>query len=123
MSAFVFGCGPIGARGDAGRDESVAALRAAWDGGIRHFDTAPSYGDGAAERLLGDALRELPRDEVTVSTTVGRVQMAVLDPYAAGSGPRREPAFDFSGDAVRSSLAGSLSRLGMNRVDTVFVHD
>lgn len=123
MSALTFGCGPIGARGDAGRDESLEALRAAWDGGIRHFDTAPSYGDGVGERLLGDALREVPRDAVTVSTKVGRVRMAVANPYVADPGPRCEPAFDFSADAVRSSLAGSLSRLGMHRVDTVFVHD
>jgi D-threo-aldose 1-dehydrogenase len=123
VNPLVFGCGPIGARGDAGREESFEALRAAWDGGIRHFDTAPSYGDGAGERLLGDALKKLPRDEVTVSTKVGRVRMAVQNPYAADPGPRREAAFDFHADAVRSSVFGSLSRLGMNRLDTVYVHD
>lgn len=123
MNALVFGCAPIGARGDAGRDESIAALRTAFESGVRQFDTAPSYGDGAAERLLGDALRGMPRDQLTVSTKVGRVRMAVANPYVPDPGPRREAAFDFTADAVRSSVAGSLSRLGMNRVDTVFVHD
>ncbi|OLF18519.1 aldo/keto reductase [Actinophytocola xanthii] len=106
---LTFGCGPIGARGDAGRTESLAALRTAWEGGIRHFDTSPSYGDGAGERLLGDALRGLPRDQMSVSTKVGRTRSAAQTQHGAA--------------AVRSSVHGSLSRLGLNRLDTVYVHE
>jgi D-threo-aldose 1-dehydrogenase len=122
MSALVFGCGPIGARGDAGRAESLSALSAAWAGGIRHFDTAPSYGDGAGERLLGEALRMWPRDQVSVSTKVGRVRMAIADPYGTDT-TRREPLFDFTATAVKRGVGESLDRLGVDRVDTVFVHD
>jgi len=120
MSLLAFGCGPIGGRGD--RAESLAALSAAWAGGIRHFDTAPSYGDGAGERLLGEALRTWPRADVTVSTKVGRVRMAIADPYG-GDTTRREPLFDFTAAAVKQSVATSLDRLGLDRIDTVFVHD
>jgi D-threo-aldose 1-dehydrogenase len=123
MSALAFGCGPIGGRGDAGRDESLAALEAAWDGGIRHFDTAPSYGDGAGERLLGEALRDRPRDEVFVSSKVGRVRMALADPYGTAPGPRREPLFDFTADAVERGVDDSLTRLGLDHLDLVLVHD
>ncbi|GAB1510535.1 aldo/keto reductase [Actinophytocola sp. KF-1] len=122
MSALVFGCGPIGARGDAGRAESLAALSAAWAGGVRDFDTAPSYGDGAGERLLGEALRRWPRESVRVSTKVGRVRMALADPYGTAS-VRREPLFDFTATAVRRGVAESLDRLGLDRLDTVYVHD
>ncbi|TDV57535.1 aldo/keto reductase [Actinophytocola oryzae] len=123
MSALAFGCGPIGGRGDAGRVESLAALETAWEGGIRHFDTAPSYGDGAGERLLGEALRTWPRHEVVVSSKVGRVRMAIADPYQRASGTRRDPLFDFAGDGVRRGVLGSLGRLGLSFLDTVLVHD
>lgn len=122
MSALAFGCGPIGGRGDAGRTESLAALAAAWEGGIRHFDTAPSYGDGAGEVLLGQALRQWPRAEVTVSSKVGRVRMAIADPYGDDT-LRREPLFDFTADAVRRSVDESLTRLGLDRLDLALVHD
>ena len=122
MSALAFGCGPIGGRGDEGRAESLAALSAAWAGGIRHFDTAPSYGDGAGERLLGELLRRVPRAEVTVSSKVGRVRMAIADPYGTDTA-RREPLFDFTAPAVQRSVAASLDRLGLDRLDVVLVHD
>jgi D-threo-aldose 1-dehydrogenase len=111
VTGLAFGCGPL---------RAGAALDAAWEGGIRHFDTAPSYGDGVAEDLLGRALRQWP-DDVRVSTKVGRVRMAVADPYGAPDGPRREPLFDFRAEAVRASVARSRTRLG--RLDTVLVHD
>jgi D-threo-aldose 1-dehydrogenase len=123
VSALAFGCGPIGGRGDAGRDESLAALATARERGIRAFDTAPSYRDGAGERLLGEALRAWPRDEVVVSSKVGRVRMAIADPYRADPGARREPVFEFVGGAVRRSVFDSLDRLGLSSLDAVLVHD
>jgi D-threo-aldose 1-dehydrogenase len=123
QNPLAFGCGPIGGRGLVERSASLAALRAAWEGGIRHFDTAPSYGDGAGERLLGEALRAWPRDEVVVSSKVGRMRMAVVDPYRADAGERREPLFDFAGPAVRRSVVESLDRLGLSWLDIVLVHD
>ncbi len=63
-------------------DDARAAVDAAWDGGIRTFDTAPHYGLGLSERRLGDALRHRPRDEYVICTKVGRL----LEPAVPGPG-------------------------------------
>lgn len=123
MSALAFGCGPIGARGLSGRDESLAALAAAWALGIRHFDTAPSYGDGVGELMLGEAAARWPRSEYTVSTKVGRLRMAIADPYGPHRGSPRQALFDFTAGAVRRSITASLERLGIDHIDLVLVHD
>ncbi|TXK38971.1 aldo/keto reductase [Nonomuraea sp. C10] len=132
LDRLCFGCGPIGglaaAGGDTGPERAeeiaVAAVEAAWECGLRSFDTAPSYGDGAAERLLGTALRGLPRDRFTVSGKVGRRTMAIADPYRLdGAAARREPRFDFTAAVVRRTVETSLERLGFDRLDTVFLHD
>jgi D-threo-aldose 1-dehydrogenase len=109
-------------------DESDAALAAAWDGGIRYFDTAPHYGLGLSERRMGAVLRERPRDELVVSTKVGRL----LEPNPGATGDDDEgfavPATqrrrrDYSRDGVLRSLEESLERMGLDRIDVVFVHD
>ena len=113
-------------------DDARAAVDAAWDGGIRTFDTAPHYGLGLSERRLGDALRHRPRDEYVISTKVGRL----LEPGQPepGGPPGRDPEgfavparyvrrFDFSADGVRRSLEASLDRLGLDRVDIALIHD
>jgi D-threo-aldose 1-dehydrogenase len=111
-------------------DDARAAVDAAWDGGIRTFDTAPHYGLGLSERRLGAALRRRPRDQYVVSTKVGRL----LEPAAPGSAAGRDPEgfavparhvrrFDFSADGVRRSLEDSLVRLGLDRVDIALIHD
>jgi D-threo-aldose 1-dehydrogenase len=110
--------------------DARAAIDAAWDGGIRAFDTAPHYGLGLSERRLGDALRHRPRDAYVISTKVGRL----LEPADAAATPGRDtegfavPAryvrrFDFSADGVRRSLEASLRRLGLDRVDIALIHD
>jgi len=110
-------------------DDAVAIVDAAWEGGVRYFDTAPHYGLGLSERRLGAALRSRPRDEFVVSTKVGRT----LEPNPAPTGSdlaegfavpddlRRR--FDFGRDAVLRGLEASLQRLGLDRVDVVLVHD
>jgi D-threo-aldose 1-dehydrogenase len=126
-----------------------AAVDAAWDGGIRAFDTAPHYGLGLSERRLGDALRCRPRDEYVISTKVGRLlEPADSSPPAQGPPAQGPPGrdtgafdtgafdtegfavparfvrrFDFSADGVRRSLEQSLGRLGLDRVDIAFIHD
>jgi D-threo-aldose 1-dehydrogenase len=111
-------------------DDARAAVDAAWDGGIRAFDTAPHYGLGLSERRLGQALAGRPRDEYVLSTKVGRI----LDPAPAGAARGCDPEgfdvpadavrrFDFSRDGVRRSLADSLARLGLDRVDIALIHD
>lgn len=107
--------------------EAEGAVSAAWDEGIRAFDTAPHYGLGLSERRLGAALAAYPRDEYQVSTKVGRLLVPNPNPggqdesFAVPDDLMRE--WDFSRDGVRRSLESSLQRLNLDRIDTVFVHD
>jgi len=103
--------------------DAEATIRAALDGGISYFDTAPFYGFGLAERRLGAALGDAP---VLISTKVGRL----LEPTDA-RGERHgyvdadpyEPHFDYSADAIRRSHESSLARLKRDRVDILLAHD
>jgi D-threo-aldose 1-dehydrogenase len=117
---LAFGTGPIGAPNVTGGG-ARAALEAAWEGGIRHFDTAPAY--GKAEPRLGEVLAGLPRGEYTVSTKVGRVSMAKSRPYEPGAPVDGEARFDFSAAGVLASLDRSLEQLGTGSVDIVLLHD
>jgi len=109
--------------------EAADTLDAAWEAGFRSFDTAPHYGLGLSERRLGAALRGRPREQFTVSTKVGRL----LEPAPDGVGDDLANGFavpadqrrvwDFSADGVRRSLEASLTRLGLDRVDIVYLHD
>jgi D-threo-aldose 1-dehydrogenase len=130
LSALAFGGAPIGNLYRAISDEQAhAAVDAAWTAGIRYFDTAPHYGVGLSERRLGAVLAGRPREELVVSTKVGR--LLVPSPETAGqrdgegfdvpADPRR--VRDYSADGVRRSLEASLERLGLDRVDVVLVHD
>jgi D-threo-aldose 1-dehydrogenase len=122
VTELAFGGAPIGNMfTEVSDEEARATVDAAWDGGIRTFDTAPFYGLGLSERRLGAALRRRPRDEYVISTKVGRL----LGPGAARGGGRGQDSmeFDFSADGVRRSLEGSLERLGLERVDIAFIHD
>jgi len=122
VTELSFGGAPIGNMfTEVSDDEARATVDAAWDGGIRTFDTAPFYGLGLSERRLGAALRHRPRDEYVISTKVGRL----LGPGAPRGGGRGQDSmeFDFSADGVRRSLEGSLERLGLERVDIAFIHD
>ena len=96
--------------------------------GVRYFDTAPHYGLGLSERRLGAALAARPRSELVVSTKVGRL----LEPVEAVEGLDDDgfvvPAthrrrWDFSRDGIRRSLSESLERLGLDRVDVLYLHD
>ena len=109
-------------------EEAAGAVDAAWDGGIRYFDTAPHYGLGLSERRLGAALAQRPREEYVISTKVGR--LLVDSPETADE---QDPDFvvpathrrvwDFSRDGVRQSIEESLERLGLDRIDVVYLHD
>ncbi len=109
-------------------DDAAATVARAWDLGIRYFDTAPLYGFGLAERRLGAFLRAQPRDSFVLSTKVGRLLRRTTtgepppDPAYKGTPPER-PVFDFSYDGVMRSLDESLARLGLDRIDILFVHD
>lgn len=110
-------------------EESRAAVDAAWKGGVRYFDTAPHYGLGLSERRLGAALRSRPRDAFVVSTKVGRALVPSPDRqdqqdehgFVVPATHRRE--WDFSRDGIRRSIEQSLARLGLDRLDIVYLHD
>jgi len=116
------GLAPIGAlTGPDAPRHAVATVDRAWERGLRLFDTAPYYGPGRSEWWAGSALRRRPRGEFVFSTKVGRL----LRGWRPGSAPREglTPYFDFSPGAVRRSLAASLDRTGLSRVDLLHLHD
>jgi D-threo-aldose 1-dehydrogenase len=110
-------------------DEAAALLAAAWDGGIRWFDTAPHYGLGLSERRLGAFLAGRPRDGFVVSTKVGKLLVpspetaSTWDDQGFAVPADRRRVWDFSRAGVRASLAGSLARLGLDRVEVALLHD
>lgn len=126
-----FGAAPIGNLYREISDEQAdATLQAAWDSGIRYFDTAPHYGLGLSEKRLGQFLRDRPRGEYVVSTKVGRL----LEPNPAYAGGRDIAhgfdvpdllvrRFDPSADGIRRSLEQSLTRMGLDRIDILYLHD
>jgi D-threo-aldose 1-dehydrogenase len=111
-------------------DQAVQSLQAAWDNQIRYFDTAPHYGLGASERRLGAFLQHQPRTEFVISTKVGRRLVPNLD-FAGGDDLEYGFAvpndlvrvFDPTEAGIRQSLESSLERLGLDRVDIVYLHD
>ena len=110
-------------------EEASAAVDAAWDAGIRYFDTAPHYGLGLSERRLGAALATRPRDEFVLSTKVGRLLVpsgypeGALDDqnFIVPATLRRE--WDLSRDGIRRSIHESLERLGLDHIDIAYLHD
>ena len=98
--------------------EAVALIQRSLALGVNYLDTAPMYGVGESEARYGEALRGVPRERYVLSTKVGRV----LRPPAPGAA-QATWAFDFSASGVRESFTASLGRLGLERVDIVFVHD
>src|SRR5947208_1689155 len=107
-------------------DDYDRVVEAAWQAGIRLFDTAPLYGHGLAEQRMGAVLRAKPRDEFVLATKVGRLLRgdAPPEPGQAYKGvPPVNPIFDFSYDGVMRSVEESLGRLGLDRVDVLHIHD
>jgi D-threo-aldose 1-dehydrogenase len=120
------GTAPLGGLYEA-VPEPVArgVVRRACEHEIRFFDTAPLYGSGLAERRLGAALRNFPRDGFVVSTKVGRILAPNGNRESSlfRGAPELHPVFDFSYDGALRSLATSLDRLGLDRVDVALIHD
>jgi D-threo-aldose 1-dehydrogenase len=127
---LVFGGAPIGGLYAPVSDQAAAAtLQAAWDAGIRAFDTAPHYGVGLSEQRIGDFLAERPRAEFAVSTKVGRRLVPAAGPgFADGADefygtPALGRVRDYSADGALRSLEDSLRRLRLDRVDVALIHD
>jgi D-threo-aldose 1-dehydrogenase len=108
--------------------DSQATLAAAWDNGIRYYDTAPWYGRGLAEHRMGGFLRTQPRDQFQVTTKVGRTLHRPADPATFDRGPwvgglNFEVRFDYSYDGVMRSYEQALQRLALDTVDALVIHD
>jgi D-threo-aldose 1-dehydrogenase len=122
------GCAQLGGLFDPMKEADAHALvDAAWDLGIRYFDTAPYYGFTLSEHRLGAALRHRPRGDYVISTKVGRLMQPDPTVRPGESGwaaplPFR-PRFDYSYEGILRSHEDSLQRLGLDRVDILYVHD
>ncbi|MFB7580727.1 aldo/keto reductase [Streptomyces hydrogenans] len=128
-----FGTAPLGNMFRAiPEEEARATVEAAWEQGIRFYDTAPFYGAGLAEERLGEVLAGKPRDEYVLSTKVGRV---ILDEHETDvpdfgekgglfeHGNPNKILHEWTAEATERSIEGSLKRLGTDRLDIVWVHD
>ncbi|MEV6976078.1 aldo/keto reductase [Kitasatospora sp. NPDC093806] len=128
-----FGTAPLGNMFRAIPDaEATATVEAAWQQGVRYYDTAPFYGAGLAEERLGEVLSTKPRDEYVLSTKVGRV---ILDEHETDipdfgekgglfeHGNPNKVVHDWTADATERSIEDSLKRLRTDRLDIVWVHD
>lgn len=127
---LIFGGAPIGGLYAPVSDQMAAAtLQAAWDAGIRAFDTAPHYGVGLSECRIGDFLAGHPRAEFTVCTKVGRRLVAATGPgptdgvHEFYGTPALRRVRDYSADGALRSLEDSLRRLRLDRVDIALIHD
>ncbi|MGD0196804.1 MAG: aldo/keto reductase [Solirubrobacteraceae bacterium] len=129
LSELSLGCAQLGnLYREVSDEEAGATVGAAWDLGVRYFDTAPHYGIGLSERRLGPLLAAHPRDAYVLSTKVGRL----LEPVAHVEGlddqgfvvpATHRRVWDFSRDGIRRSIEESLERLGLERVDIAYLHD
>jgi D-threo-aldose 1-dehydrogenase len=109
-------------------EASWEVLECAWDSGIRYFDTAPHYGLGVSERRLGRFLRTKPRDEFVLSTKVGRLLRPGGEGDDRAGGPTSSAeelvrVWDPTAAGIEASLDESLERLGLDRVDILYLHD
>lgn len=123
-----FGGAPLGNLYRAISDaDAQSALQAAYDAGIRYFDTAPQYGLGRSEGRFGEALRRFDDRDVTLSTKVGRLLVDCepheVTPEAFVDVPQKRIVFDYTYDGVMRSLDASKARLGYDKIDILLVHD
>ena len=119
------GCAPLGNLYAAVPEAAAqATVDAAWDAGLRWFDTAPLYGNGLAERRLGAALQARPRDQFVVASKVGWTLAPGADPDSIfAAAPPLHPTHDYAPAAILRGIDDSLERLGLERIDVLHVHD
>jgi len=124
-----FGTAPLGNLYRAiSDDEAQAILEKAWEGGVRYYDTAPLYGLGLSETRLNRFLRGKPRDDYILSSKAGRVMQLCGPEERTGIGkwfevPNRREHYDYGYDGIMRSLEFSFERLGVDRLDILYVHD
>lgn len=108
--------------------DSRATVQAAWDAGVRFYDTAPWYGRGLAEHRIGGFLRNQERSDFVLTTKIGRYFVRPDDPTTFDRAPwagglRMEMVYDYTYDGVMRSYEQSLLRLGVDTVDALLIHD
>jgi D-threo-aldose 1-dehydrogenase len=129
LTALGFGSAPLGdLYAPLSEVDAEAALQAAWDAGVRYFDTAPWYGRGLSEHRVGRFLRGQARREFVISTKVGRIlrpsrQWRTFAPAPWAGGLPFDVLFDYSYDGILRGYEDSLQRLGLTHVDIALVHD
>lgn len=131
LSVPPFGFGAAHLGGMFGRvpgETAYRTLQAAWDGGVRYFDTAPYYGRGLSEHRVGNFLIDKPRDEFIVTTKVGRYFRRPNNPKSFerapwGGGLNMEIVWDYSYDGIMRAYEQSLLRLGLDTIDALLIHD
>jgi D-threo-aldose 1-dehydrogenase len=127
---FRFGLGgvPLGNEFEFSTDEGAQrTMQASWEAGVRYYDVSPWYGLGEAERRFGRFLHNQPRDSYVLSTKVGKLLKASPKNdskkfFPLGKSPNNV-VFDYTADGVWRSIEDSLQRMGIDRIDVVFVHD
>lgn len=129
LTKLGFGGAPIGDLFEkVPQKQAEMTVQTAWNAGIRYFDTSPFYGYGKSELRLGYFLREKSRDEFVISTKVGRVfkaarNLKTFDPGGWIGGLPFNFHFDYSYDGIMRSWEDSLTRMGLNSVDLLLIHD
>ena len=123
-----FGGAPLGnLYAELAEDQAEAVVSHAYARGLRYFDTAPHYGNGLSEQRMGRVLRGLPRDSFALSSKVGRLLVASPSAPREQNGYVGVPPFvqryDYSYDGALRSIEDSLRRLGLSRLDIVYIHD
>lgn len=113
-------------------EDSMAddTLAAAWDSGVRYYDTSPWYGRGLSEHRFGRALYRKPRNDFILSTKVGRLFSAPEDVDAFSESDRAwrhglefAHRHDYTYEGVMRSFEDSLQRLRLNQIDLLIIHD
>lgn len=128
VTVFGFGAAPIGGfRFTVPEEQASATIWAAHKAGTNFYDTSPFYGYGRSELRMGAVLRQLPRESFVLSTKIGRTMRPMREGEVIANlrpnGLPFAPTFDYSYDGVMRSLEHSLLRLGLARVDILFIHD
>ena len=128
VTAFGFGTAPVGnIFREIDEQTSDAMFQTAWDAGVRYFDTAPMYGHGLAELRTGHSLRWKDRDDLVLSSKVGRIlkpaRKADIDYAPWTNAGRFTMHFDYSYDGTMRSFEDSLQRLNLEHMDICFIHD
>ena len=128
VSGLGLGTAPLGGLyRDLSEEEAQATVDAAWNAGVRLFDTAPHYGHTKAEHRLGAALRRYPRSEYVLSTKVGRHFVPRVTPYDGSEGWQNplpfEAHYDYTREGILRSFEDSQQRLGMVDIDILLIHD